>query len=92
MTRTEIHPLDRRRWRRLERRAIAAYQRELVSTLRSLGEQATPVLRAEIVAGRTGTMLSLDLPQHRLALAGAAVGACAALCPPRSAGAPAGLP
>jgi len=84
MRTTAIGPLSRRRWRRLERRAIAAYQRELVSTLRRLGHEGTPVLRVEVVAGRTGTVLSLDLPQHRLALAGTAPGACAALCPPRS--------
>jgi hypothetical protein len=86
---TEIRSLDRRRWRRLERRAIAAYQRELVSTLQALGDEATPVLRVEIVAGQTGTMLSLDLPHHRLALAGTTFEACAALCPPRGLGAPA---
>jgi hypothetical protein len=89
MRRTETGPLDRRRWRRLERRAIAAYQRELVSTLRRLGDEGTPVLRVEIVTGRTGTMLSLDLPEHRLALAGTALGACAALCPPGNLGSPA---
>jgi len=79
---TEIGRLDGRRWRRLERRAIAAYRRELVATLQRLGDEGTPVSRVEIVAGRAGTMLSLNLPQHRLALAGTTVGACAALCPP----------
>jgi hypothetical protein len=54
-----------------------------------LGDEATPVLRVEIVAGRTGTLLSLKLPRHRLALAGTALGACAALCPPRGHGPPA---
>ncbi len=86
---TAIGPLARRRWRRLERRAIAAHQRELVSTLRRLGDEKTPVSRVEIVAGRTGTMLSLNLPHHRLALAGTAFGACAGLCPPHGLGSPA---
>ncbi|MGD0392326.1 MAG: hypothetical protein ABSC41_06745 [Acidimicrobiales bacterium] len=89
MRTTEIGPLARRRWRRSERRVIAAYQRELVSTLRRLGDEGTPVSRVEIVAGRTGTMLSLKLPQHRLALAGTAVDASAPLYPPHSRRAPA---
>jgi hypothetical protein len=74
----------------LERRAIAAYHRELVSTLRRLGDEGTPVLRVEIVAGRTGTILSLNLPQHRLVLAGTTLGACTSLCPPGHLGSPAG--
>ncbi len=65
----------------MERRAIAAHRRELVSALRRLGEEQTPVLGAEFIVGRTRTVLNLTLPQHRLALAGAASGACAALCP-----------
>ncbi len=84
----EIGPQAGRYWRRLERRAIAAYQRELVSTLRRLGDEGTPVLRVEVVAGRTGTLLSLNLPEHRLALAGTASGTGAALCPPGSLGSP----
>jgi hypothetical protein len=61
----------------------------LVSTLRALGAEPTPVSRVEIVAGQTGTLLSLDLPLHRLALAGTTFDACAGLCPPRGTGAPA---
>jgi hypothetical protein len=82
MTSTQFGPLGRRRWRGLERRAIAGHHRELLATLRRLGEEGTPVLRVEVVAGRTGTLLGLDLPQHRLALAGTAFGTCAALCSP----------
>jgi hypothetical protein len=61
----------------------------LASTLWRLCDEGTPVLGAEIVAGRIGTMLSLKLPRHRLALAGTASGACAALCPPLGLGSPA---
>ncbi len=89
MRTTEIAPLDKRHWRRLERRAVAAYERQLVSTLQRLGEEGTPVSHVEIVAGRAGTMLSLDLPEHRLALAGTGSGAWAALCPPGELGSPA---
>jgi hypothetical protein len=54
-----------------------------------LGDEETPVWRVEVVAGRAGTMLSLNLPEHRLALAGTAPGASAALCPPGDLGPPA---
>ncbi len=33
-------------------------------------------------------MLSLNLPEHRLALAGTTLGACAGLCPPPGLGSP----
>jgi len=85
----DIGRLGRWHWRRLEKRAIVAYQRELVSTLRRLGDEETPVVGLEIVAGHSGTMLGLILPRHRLALAGTAFGACTALCPPGNLGSPA---
>lgn len=79
MTSTRIGCLDGRRWRRLEKRAIVAHQRDLAAALRTLGDERTPVVGLEIVAGGTGTRLDLTLPEHRLALAGTAFGVCAEL-------------
>jgi hypothetical protein len=80
--------LERWRWRRLELRVVAAHQREVVATLRGLGADGTPVVGVGLVAGRSGTVLSLRLPHHRVALAGAASEVCAGLRPTEGSEAP----
>jgi hypothetical protein len=89
MTTTAIDRLGTWRWRRLERRALAAHHREVVATLRRLGAEGTPVMGAEVVAGRSGAMLVLHLPGHRLALAGVAPRTLAGLRPAGGPGSPA---
>lgn len=60
------------RWRRIERRALADHERDLLASLRALGAAGTPVLGLEVATGPAGTIVRLVLPQHRLTLAGVA--------------------
>ena len=59
----------RRWWRRLERRAVAVYEAELLADVRQLGRDAMPVIGIDANPASTAGVMRMRLPVGSLTLA-----------------------